>query len=207
MRALIEEYAAAFTCPSGSPLARVVVSLRTVPVCDYPVRAADLAHLSAPYDLAHLAVDAVSALIHHDTEDELGVLVGNLHHLKDLKPVDSGGLFRYDMKSAFHALNGIGRVEVVRNGNEDRLCLSAVKQLFRARIAVHGRADAFRPLKAFGKDIRDGGKLYFGAFSRHDVLYVAGAHITDTDDTEFYFSFHSDHLLIYYSRPKDFRYS
>ena len=72
--ALIEQDAAALARPCCTPVARIIICLRTVPVGYYPVGTAYIAVLTALYKLTHFAINAVCTLIEHHTEHYIRML-------------------------------------------------------------------------------------------------------------------------------------
>ena len=92
MRALVEQHSAALARPGGAPVAGIVVTLRTVPVGDYPVYALYRAYFSVLYHFTHFAVNAVGSLVEHHGKQPFA-FTGNSHHFFDLFRVHAGGLF------------------------------------------------------------------------------------------------------------------
>src|SRR5699024_1541228 len=71
VRALVQQYAAAFSVPGSPPAAGIVIALGPVPVCDDPVDSADGAQLPALYHIVHSPVNAVGSLVKHHGKDHI----------------------------------------------------------------------------------------------------------------------------------------
>ena len=125
VRTLIEQHAAALAAPGRPPGTRIVIRLRTVPVGDDPACAANLAVVAALHQLAHLAVDAVCALVEHHTEHDIALFCDGVHRL-DLLCIHAGGLFAHDVDALLHSFHRQRRVEIVRSRDDDRIHKAAV---------------------------------------------------------------------------------
>ena len=181
--ALVQKHAAALAGPGGAPAALIEIALGTVPVRDDPVGAADAAVLAGLHQLPHLAVDAVGALVEHQAEHHLRVLVRHLIHLPHLLGVYAGGLFHHHVDGALHALDGQPGVVVVGHGDDARVHEAAVQHGFGAVKEGHVLPQAFRrPLPAGGIDIRHCLQFKIGALAVHHRTGVAAAHVADADD-------------------------
>ena len=75
VRALVDEYAAAFAAPGRPPAARGVVGPGAKPVGDQPGDAGDFAEFAGLHKLAEFLIHGIAALVEHDAEFEVGVLL------------------------------------------------------------------------------------------------------------------------------------
>ena len=82
--ALVQKNSSALTRPGCTPVSRIIVCLRAVPVGDYPVGAADLSVNAGLHKLTHFAIYAVGTLIEHHAENCVRVLFGFFVHAADV---------------------------------------------------------------------------------------------------------------------------
>ena len=201
MRTLVEQDAAALARPGGAPVAGIVVGLRAIPVGDDPVGAADAAVITALHQLAHLAIDAVCALVEHHAEDDLRVLRRFLIHLAYLPCVHPGRFFHHHMDTAAQAVNRIFRVIVVRHADHAGVDPAAVQQRLGAVIAQNRHRQIFaRPLQPGRLHVGHRRQFKIRAFPFRHMLCMCRTHVADTDDTE------SD-LSVHHSNPLERRYA
>ena len=119
MGSLVDQDTAAFATPGSTPCALLVVAVRTPPGVDHPLRAADLAQLTAGNDLLDLLVQLVGALVEHDAEGNFGMSLSAGDHLLNILAADAGGLLAQNVHAMLHSVDGDLVVQVVRNSGDD----------------------------------------------------------------------------------------
>ena len=155
MRALVDQHAAAFSGPGASPSALIVISLRTVPVRDYPVYTLDTAQPAAFDEFLCETVQLVGALVIHYAEYEFGFGSRDLVHLSDRLRIHARGFFDKCVQPFFQRVDGDYGVIVVRSGDKDGVYLSRVYQ----RLVIVEKFDAlgneffFSPFFSVGRNI------------------------------------------------------
>ena len=196
MRTLVKQHAAAFACPCCAPVTAVVVTLRAVPVGNYPVYALDGTDFAACNHFTHLAVHAVGALVKHHCKQRLAFGC-NRHHFLYLFGVHSGRLFANDVKSAFQRADTQLRVLVMGHGDDYGVNVRFVDEVCALAVAIER---SLRILVAYA--------LHFVGFAvgnRHNLgignvalleetCDVSATHVAKSDNSVFY-RFHNVLLI------------
>ena len=184
MRALVQQYAAAFPCPGRAPGTGVVVSLCPVPVGNNPVDPFQRTEPSALEQLLQRTVAAVGPLVEHEGQGSAGS-VSCPDHSFHLRCPDGRRFFTQDIQSLFHCLNADFLMLEMRNGNQHRVACAAADQFTPAsedpRMA---RQVLLCPFKTFRPQVRCRGQFDLGTFPGQDRPAMLRSHIPDPDDPQ-----------------------
>ena len=191
--ALVQQYAAAFTVPSGAPGAGIIIGLGAVPVGDDPVYPLNCTQFSAVHQLVHLTVYAVGALVKHHAK-HLAALFSGLVHFPHCQGVHTGRLFAHDVQSLFKGADSQRGVLVVRYCNEHRVADAAVNQLIALIKNFHiFRQVLLRPVPAGLRTVGHSHQLQLRHIAVYNALGVVRTHIAYTDNSDFHL-FHDGFL-------------
>ena len=128
VRALIQKDATAFSTPGCTPSTRIIIRLRTIPVCNNPVRTPDRAIFAALHKLTHLSINVVCSLIEHHAKNHIGFLCTAIH-LTNLLCIHARRLLNHYMETLFHRSNRIFRMVIMRNSHNN--CINhIVRRIF-----------------------------------------------------------------------------
>ena len=134
----------------------------------------------------HLFVNAVGTLVEHHAEHFAGAN-GSFIHFANLLGINACGLFTHDMKPVFECEDRKTRMLVVGRCDDNGVAQTGFDQLF----AVFKKNDVIGqrllcPVASGRPQVCSGGQFDFGRQSGEDVVAVATAHISKSDDAKFY---------------------
>ena len=197
MRALIQEHAAPFSVPGRSPLPGIIVVLRPVPVRDDPVHSFDLSVFSALDQLMHADVNRIGPLIEHHRKRHFRMPVCAGNHLPHLLRIDTGRLLAHDVQMVLHRRNRQPRMLIMRNGNQNRIDLRILQKILPFFVNLHLCRKVFSgPRSPVLFPIRHGRQLHSADIPLGNALCMAGSHISDSDNSDFYNLFTHNRFLL-----------
>ena len=183
VRTLIQKHSSAFAGPGRAPVAGIVIGLAAEPVGNGPVDSADSAEFAAADELFEPPVRGHGPLVEHQTPYQFRVFFRFAYQALGFRLVDGDGFFHDHMFAVLHCQNRQIRVEIVRNGNDQRLHFRIAADLLRggvtADVLARVRSDPVEGCRIYVTDRNE-----FGVMEFFDMTDMHRAHIADADNPE-----------------------
>ncbi|MNP35045.1 hypothetical protein D3C76_1283610 [compost metagenome] len=183
MGVLVDQRAAAFPFPGGTPGAGIMVALGTVPVGNDPYGAFDAAQLSAFHQVPDLLVHRVGALVVHDAEQLVGFL-GRFVHFQHLLGMHARRLLHQHMQPMLEALDGKDGMVIVGHGDQHSVDQAAFVHGYCVLEHRNTRQGLLRPFPSLPADIAYGPQNQVrDKLIQMDMLGMGAPHVAQTDYT------------------------
>ena len=180
MYALIDERAAAFARPAGSPSAHVVIVLRTVPVRNNEIYSLYGAYLSLVYKLLCFCIHSVGALIEHHRAYKVGFFYKYFPQAFRLFDGYADRLFYKKIHIPVCAVLRYLDMRVMRRRDDYAVGLFLIEHLNSVGIAFYFILGAKRVEHAFVR-IAHGDKHSMFYYAFENIAGVPSAHSAYTD--------------------------